>query len=467
MSPMTVRARSLQTKLLWGTRAGHRLVMAAVIVVVEHRQRAGDHRRGAAPRRGARARPGRHLPGAPAPLQLHGARAERRPAGGRGRRSLRDRPRRRGPGGRPQRAAGARRTGAARRGWTAGPPPPPSRSSRRRVTETGEGIYDFAVPSWSGQPEVGHGARRRLASCAWSALIRRTRWELGGLTVGDAAARAAWRPRWWPGGSRGPSSSSPRARPRSRAASSICASSPPPTTRSGGWPSPSTTWPTQLRQQRGALEDANAELRQRLDELADLKSYTDNILASLTNGIVTVDLDGRVVTLNPAAELMTGFFAGEVTGRYCTEVFAAHARAGRDPHGDDRQPRGHRRPSRARLRRRNGRTLAGRDQRGAAQGRRGQGSRRDRRDPRSHRGARAGEPPAPLRPAGRAGQPRRRPRPRDQEPADLAADLQPPPARGASTTSSSAPSSSRSCRASWSASTASSSDCSSWPGRPA
>src|SRR5256886_12787504 len=31
-------------------------------------------------------------------------------------------------------------------------------------------------------------------------------------------------------------------------------------------------------------------------ELVDLKSYTDNILASLTNGIVSVDLDGRVVT---------------------------------------------------------------------------------------------------------------------------------------------------------------------------
>ncbi|HXU91423.1 MAG TPA: ATP-binding protein [Methylomirabilota bacterium] len=78
----------------------------------------------------------------------------------------------------------------------------------------------------------------------------------------------------------------------------------------------------ELARQRTALENANAELRRGLDELADLKGYTDNILASLTNGIVTVDLDGRVVTLNPAAELMTGFFAGEVRARYCTEVFA-------------------------------------------------------------------------------------------------------------------------------------------------
>ena len=78
----------------------------------------------------------------------------------------------------------------------------------------------------------------------------------------------------------------------------------------------------ELAQQRVALENANTELRRGFEELTDLKSYTDNILASLTTGIVTVDLEGRVVTLNPAAELMTGFFAGEVRGRYCTEVFA-------------------------------------------------------------------------------------------------------------------------------------------------
>jgi PAS domain S-box-containing protein len=79
---------------------------------------------------------------------------------------------------------------------------------------------------------------------------------------------------------------------------------------------------SEVAHQRTALENANTELRRGFEELADLKSYTDNILASLTTGIVTIDLEGRVVTLSPAAELMTGFFAGEVRGRYCTEVFA-------------------------------------------------------------------------------------------------------------------------------------------------
>jgi PAS domain S-box-containing protein len=79
----------------------------------------------------------------------------------------------------------------------------------------------------------------------------------------------------------------------------------------------------QLLQQRTALEDAHGELSRRFRELADLKSYTDNILSSLTTGVVTIDLEGRVVTLNPAAELLTGFFAGEAVTRYCTEVFAS------------------------------------------------------------------------------------------------------------------------------------------------
>jgi two-component system sensor histidine kinase AtoS len=85
---------------------------------------------------------------------------------------------------------------------------------------------------------------------------------------------------------------------------------------------------TELVQQRGALEDAHHELRRHFEEVADLKSYTDSILASLPTGLVTVDLDGRVVTLNPAAELITGFFTGEAAGRYCTEVFAQTSELG-------------------------------------------------------------------------------------------------------------------------------------------
>jgi PAS domain S-box-containing protein len=77
----------------------------------------------------------------------------------------------------------------------------------------------------------------------------------------------------------------------------------------------------QLRQQRTDLEVADAALRQRFAELSDLKSYTDDILRSFMNGLVTLDLDGRVVTVNPAAEALLGSPASGLTGRPATDVF--------------------------------------------------------------------------------------------------------------------------------------------------
>lgn len=78
----------------------------------------------------------------------------------------------------------------------------------------------------------------------------------------------------------------------------------------------------QLRQQRADLEAAHVALRQRFAELSDLKSYTDHILNSLGSGIITLDLDGRVVTVNPVAEALTGGSAPRVAGRPATEALA-------------------------------------------------------------------------------------------------------------------------------------------------
>ncbi len=77
----------------------------------------------------------------------------------------------------------------------------------------------------------------------------------------------------------------------------------------------------QLRQQRVDLETAHTALRQRFTELSDLKSYTDHILSSFVNGLVTLDLDGRVVTVNPAAEALTGCAARALRGRAATDAF--------------------------------------------------------------------------------------------------------------------------------------------------
>jgi PAS domain S-box-containing protein len=77
----------------------------------------------------------------------------------------------------------------------------------------------------------------------------------------------------------------------------------------------------QLRQQRTDLEAAHAELRDRFAELSDLKIYTDHILRSFLNGLITLDLDGRVVTVNPAAENLTGCAASSIGGRAATDAF--------------------------------------------------------------------------------------------------------------------------------------------------
>jgi len=77
----------------------------------------------------------------------------------------------------------------------------------------------------------------------------------------------------------------------------------------------------QLERQRTELEAAHQALRQRFTELSDLKSYTDHILGSLGSGIVTLDLDGRVVTLNATAAALTAQRIPAAVGRPATEVF--------------------------------------------------------------------------------------------------------------------------------------------------
>ena len=186
--------------------------------------------------------------------------------------------------------------------------------------ETQDAIYDFAIPvqvdrqKW-GTVRVGLSKRRMEAE------IRQTRRELGALTVlilalgGLVAAVVAAR----------------IARPVRQLARGADAVS---RGELGQRIEPSTIdelgrlaeafnhMTAQLLQQRTALEHAHAELSRRFGELADLKSYTDSILNSVTTGLITIDLDGRVVMLNPAAELLTGFFSGEALGHYCTELFA-------------------------------------------------------------------------------------------------------------------------------------------------
>jgi PAS domain S-box-containing protein len=186
--------------------------------------------------------------------------------------------------------------------------------------DEGAPLYDFAVPIRVNDQKWGT-ARIGMSRAHMDAAIRGTRLELGVLTLvimllgGIAAALVArWiaRPvRQLAAGATAISRGDLSQRIEARSVDEIAALA-----------RAFNHMAAQLGQQRTALQDAHQELSRRFQELADLKSYTDNILRSLTSGVVTVDLDGRVVTLNPAAELLTGFFSGEAAGRYCTELFA-------------------------------------------------------------------------------------------------------------------------------------------------
>ncbi len=188
------------------------------------------------------------------------------------------------------------------------------------LRDTGESTYDFVVPVTIDRQRWGT-VRIGLSKRWMEAAISQTRWDLGAVTLvtlvlgGVVAALVAAR----------------IARPVRELAEGAAAISrgelnqqivPSRSDEIGQLAIAFNHMASQLFQQRTALETAHADLRRHFEELADLKSYTDSILESLTSGIITLDLDGRVVTMNPAAELLTGLFAAEATGRYCTEVFS-------------------------------------------------------------------------------------------------------------------------------------------------
>jgi PAS domain S-box-containing protein len=63
------------------------------------------------------------------------------------------------------------------------------------------------------------------------------------------------------------------------------------------------------------------ELENRLHEITSLKAYTDNVLSSMTNGLVTIDLEKRIVTLNEMAEQILGKRREEIIGLSLEQSF--------------------------------------------------------------------------------------------------------------------------------------------------
>jgi adenylate cyclase len=68
-----------------------------------------------------------------------------------------------------------------------------------------------------------------------------------------------------------------------------------------------------------AVSLENAKL---FDAVLSIKNYNESILKSTSNGIVTLDAEGSVVTANVAAEAMLGLAGGAIIGRNGRELFS-------------------------------------------------------------------------------------------------------------------------------------------------
>ena len=68
------------------------------------------------------------------------------------------------------------------------------------------------------------------------------------------------------------------------------------------------------------LRSAGARLESASTEIADLQAFNQDVIDSLTSGLLTTDVTGRILSFNRAAETITGHTAGAVIGRDVGEV---------------------------------------------------------------------------------------------------------------------------------------------------
>lgn len=69
------------------------------------------------------------------------------------------------------------------------------------------------------------------------------------------------------------------------------------------------------------LEETNRKLNRKVIELDNLTNYLNNILESMTSGVIAVNRQGEITTFNKAAQKITAFKADEVLGKPCIRVF--------------------------------------------------------------------------------------------------------------------------------------------------
>jgi two-component system sensor histidine kinase PilS (NtrC family) len=72
-----------------------------------------------------------------------------------------------------------------------------------------------------------------------------------------------------------------------------------------------------------SLRRKGVELEEKREELLDLQDFTEDIIHSMRGGLITTDLDGRIVLLNRTGEEILGYRFAEIRGRKLSEMCEA------------------------------------------------------------------------------------------------------------------------------------------------
>lgn len=81
----------------------------------------------------------------------------------------------------------------------------------------------------------------------------------------------------------------------------------------------------ELELKNKALEIANQDLQSKIAEVERLRGDLDNVIESMSSGLMAVDTEGICFTFNSAAEKALGRGHNEVLGRHCSEIMGKSA----------------------------------------------------------------------------------------------------------------------------------------------
>ena len=72
-----------------------------------------------------------------------------------------------------------------------------------------------------------------------------------------------------------------------------------------------------------SLRRKGLELEEKREELLDLQDFTEDIIHSMRGGLITTDMDGRIVLLNRTGEDILGYRFADIRGRKLSEISEA------------------------------------------------------------------------------------------------------------------------------------------------